>query len=148
MIRVYLDNCCFNRPFDDQTSLSVKLETEAKLFIQNKIKQKEFELVWSYILEQENDDNPFEDRKENILEWNEIAVLDISQNEEVLNKSEIYFNFGFKNKDSIHLACAEYAKSDYFITTDKGILKKAELVRELLKIMNPIDFINILEEFK
>lgn len=146
MIRVYLDNCCFNRPFDDQTSLSVKLETEAKLFIQNKIKQKEFELVWSYILEQENDDNPFEDRKENILEWNEIAVLDISENEEVLNKAEIYFNFGFKNKDSIHLACAEYAKSDYFITTDKGIIKKAELVRELLKIINPIDFINIMEE--
>jgi len=31
--RLYLDNCCFNRPFDNQKQLKIKLETEAKLFI-------------------------------------------------------------------------------------------------------------------
>ena len=29
-MRVYLDNCCYNRPFDEQTQLKVRLETEAK----------------------------------------------------------------------------------------------------------------------
>ena len=33
-MRVYLDNCCYNRPFDEQTQPSVRLETEAKLLIQ------------------------------------------------------------------------------------------------------------------
>ena len=33
-MRVYLDNCCYNRPFDDQSQLKVRLETEAKLFVQ------------------------------------------------------------------------------------------------------------------
>ncbi len=33
-MRVYLDNCCYNRPFDDQAQPSVRLETEAKLLIQ------------------------------------------------------------------------------------------------------------------
>jgi len=33
-MRIYLDNCCYNRPFDDQNQLSVRLETEAKLAIQ------------------------------------------------------------------------------------------------------------------
>ena len=33
-MRVYLDNCCYNRPFDDQDQLKVRLETEAKLRIQ------------------------------------------------------------------------------------------------------------------
>jgi hypothetical protein len=33
-LRLYLDNCAFNRPFDDQNQLKIKLETEAKLFIQ------------------------------------------------------------------------------------------------------------------
>ena len=28
--RLYLDNCCFNRPYDDQSSLPVYLETQAK----------------------------------------------------------------------------------------------------------------------
>ena len=26
-MKVYLDNCCYNRPYDDQNSLSVSLET-------------------------------------------------------------------------------------------------------------------------
>lgn len=43
-MRVYLDNCCFNRPFDDQTSLIVQFETDAKLRIQELIKQKEKEI--------------------------------------------------------------------------------------------------------
>ena len=33
-MRVYLDNCCYNRPFDHQDQLRVRLETEAKLRIQ------------------------------------------------------------------------------------------------------------------
>ncbi|MDR2716284.1 MAG: hypothetical protein LBB46_06020 [Coriobacteriaceae bacterium] len=36
-MRIYLDNCCFNRPFDDQKQIKVKLETEAKLSIQRQI---------------------------------------------------------------------------------------------------------------
>jgi hypothetical protein len=34
---VYLDKCCFNRPFDDQKQLRIRLEAVAKLGIQEKI---------------------------------------------------------------------------------------------------------------
>jgi len=37
MMRVYLDNCCFNRPFDDQSQARIRLEAEAKLEIQQRI---------------------------------------------------------------------------------------------------------------
>lgn len=33
-MRVYLDNCCYNRPFDEQSQAAIKLESEAKLLIQ------------------------------------------------------------------------------------------------------------------
>ena len=46
-MRVYLDNCCFNRPFDDQTPLSIRLETEAKLYVQDQIKNGALSLGWS-----------------------------------------------------------------------------------------------------
>jgi hypothetical protein len=39
-IKVYLDNCCFNRPYDDQTQLRIELETKAKLYIQQQIIEK------------------------------------------------------------------------------------------------------------
>ena len=59
-MRIYLDNCCFNRPFDNQNQLKIHLETQAKLYIQAQIKQGIYDLVWSYILEYENQMNPFE----------------------------------------------------------------------------------------
>ncbi len=34
---IYLDNCCFNRPFDDQKQIRIRIETEAKLYIQGEI---------------------------------------------------------------------------------------------------------------
>ena len=30
-MRVYLDNCCHNRPFDEQSQLRIRLETEARM---------------------------------------------------------------------------------------------------------------------
>lgn len=65
-MRIYLDNCCFNRPFDDQSQIRIMLEAEAKLRIQDDILGKKFELVWSYILEAENTANPFEERRKAI----------------------------------------------------------------------------------
>ena len=32
-MRIYLDNCCYNRPFDEQTQLRVRLETVMKISI-------------------------------------------------------------------------------------------------------------------
>jgi hypothetical protein len=32
--KIYLDMCSYNRPFDDQEQMKVRLETEAKLYIQ------------------------------------------------------------------------------------------------------------------
>ena len=56
-LKVYLDNCCFNRPFDDQMHIRIRIETEAKLYIQLKIVQRDFLLTWSYILDYENSMN-------------------------------------------------------------------------------------------
>jgi hypothetical protein len=60
-MKVYLDNCCFNRPFDDQSSFVIRLETEAKLYLQGLIRQGELDLVWSFMLDNENGANPFEE---------------------------------------------------------------------------------------
>jgi hypothetical protein len=54
-MRIYLDNCCFNRPYDDQSSITISLETQAKLYIQNLIHQGKIEMVTSYMLMYETD---------------------------------------------------------------------------------------------
>lgn len=56
-MRIYLDNCCYNRPYDDQSQIRISLETQAKLYIQDMIKRGQLELVTSYVLEFENSNN-------------------------------------------------------------------------------------------
>ena len=52
---------------------------------------------------------------------------------------------GFGKKDALHIACAFKSNADFFITVDKGIIRKANLVNDL-KIVNPINFISYLED--
>jgi len=140
-LRIYLDNCSFNRPYDDQAYLLVQLETEAKLFIQQAILRQTFELVWSYMLDYENAANPYNNRKQAIEKWKKIAILDIDASESVLNCGKKIMLKGIRNKDALHIACAIEGKCDYFLTTDKKILRTA--FDEIL-VTNPIDFIKIL----
>jgi hypothetical protein len=48
--------------------MRIKLETEAKLFIQEKIIIEKLQLIWSHILEHENMQNPFVERRKAIIE--------------------------------------------------------------------------------
>lgn len=137
-MKIYLDNCCFNRPFDDQTQLKIYLESQAKLFIQHQIISKEYKLVWSFILEYENSKNPYEIRKSTIIKWKGIAAEVVLQNEEIIKFAEKLNTMGIKSKDALHLACAIFSNSDYFITTDRRLLS---LKIEGIKVINPIDFI-------
>jgi len=141
IFRLYLDNCCFNRPYDDQTFFLVHLETEAKLFIQQAILHKTFELVWSYILDFENAANPYHNRKQAIAKWKKIAVLDVSASEKVVNCAKKIMLKGIKKKDALHIACAIEGKCDYFLTTDKKLLNTA--FDEII-VLSPIDFIKAL----
>jgi len=136
--RLYLDNCCFNRPYDDQTNLNIHLEAEAKLFIQNEILENKYELVWSFMMDYEISANPFYDRQLAFMKWKNIAVLDIDPTEKILLKSKEIMQKNIKQKDALHIACAINAECDYFLTTDRKVLNKN--ISEI-KLINPLDFI-------
>lgn len=139
-MRVYLDNCCYNRPFDDQKQLRVRLEAEAKLGVQEMILSKNVELAWSYVLDFENELNPFEQRKMVVRQWRTYAVADTDETEEIIEKAERLHQMGIKGKDALHLACAIALRCDYFLTTDDYLIKKAVGTSEI-KVTDPITFI-------
>lgn len=123
-MRIYLDNCCFNRPFDNQSNIRVKLETDAKLHVQLLIREGKLELAWSYILDFENDANPFLERKYTIEKWRQLSIVDVIENNNILSKAAIFVKKGIRSKDALHLASAIEAKCEYFLTTDDLIHKK------------------------
>ena len=89
-MRIYLDHCAYNRPFDDQSNIKIQLETYAKLYIQDQIKQGSFDLVWSYMLDFENRNNPYEDKRNSIQAWKDIAVYNCKSSREILEKGKEY----------------------------------------------------------
>jgi predicted nucleic acid-binding protein len=147
MLKVYLDNCVFNRPFDDQSQIRIKLETEAKFYIQAQIKQRRVVLVWSYILDLENAHNPFAERQRAIAQWQTLAQIDISETATVLQTAHSVQALGLKSKDALHIACAIEAAADYFVTTDDLIIKKLRGFSKI-RVVNPLDFVKCVEDME
>ncbi len=108
-----MDNCCFNRPFDSQAQVRIRLETEAKLRIQERIVAGEIELAWSYMIDYENAANPFEERRTAISLWRRQAVVDVSEAPTVLANAKSLVALGLHGKDALHVACAVEARCDY-----------------------------------
>lgn len=144
-MRIYLDNCCLNRPFDDQSNMKIRLEAEAVLFIQGKIAVHEIELAWSYIIDYENSLNPFDEKQSAIDDLKTFKTIDTNETGTILKNAAIIQELGLKTFDALHVACAIETGCDYFLSTDYPILKKLGGFAKI-KVTNPIELIRILEE--
>lgn len=139
-MRIYLDNCCYNRPFDPQTDLRISLETMAKLKVQSLMRSGEIEYVWSDALDYELSRSPNFQEPDMISPWQDGAVAHVETDDPLIERGEEISSLGLKAMDSLHVASAEAASCDWFLTTDKGILKKVRMLGPM-RIANPIDFV-------
>ena len=140
-MRIYLDNCCYNRPYDDQSQLKINIEAQSKLEIQQQIRDGKLELASSYILELENRVNPFEMKKKSIQSFiGTYTKVYVSSNmdAEVRKKAAEIMKSGVKLMDACHVACAILAGCQVFMTTDKRLLNYQT---NEVRIINPVIFI-------
>jgi hypothetical protein len=139
-VRVYLDNCCCNRPVDDQPQTRVRLEAEAKLCIQEHLREGTLELAWSFILDFENTANPFEERRITIRRWRQSATIDVEETTTIPQEANALVEWGLKAKDALHIACAIAGECPYFLTTDDEILRRGKDVRGIT-VLDPTAFV-------
>jgi hypothetical protein len=139
-MRIYLDQCAYNRPFDDQSNIRNQLETTAKLYIQEQIRQGKYDLVWSYMSDLENGNNPNLENKNSIQLWENVAKYKCKSSENILAKGKQIEQNKIRPNDALHIACAIESQCKYFITTDDGLINKG--LNEII-IINPIDFTRI-----
>lgn len=144
MISVYFDNCCYHRPYDDQDQLKVHLETEAKMHIQKMITDKQIYLVYSFISEYENSQNPNTNNSRTIANFfkNAVTYVDISYKAEIRTEAIEIMKTGVKEMDALQLASAIAGEANYFLTVDKRLLKYQT---DKIQIMNPMEFVSTME---
>ena len=138
---IYLDNCCYNRPFDDQTQERIHLESEVILAVLKMGQMKQAVIAGSDILELEMRRMQDENKKRKVLDLYRVAGMHIPYTEKIKKRSvEIMSVSKIRTFDSLHIASAEEANADIFLTTDDKLEKMAEKLKLGTRVVNPLRF--------
>lgn len=142
----YLDACCLNRPFDDQTQDRIRIEAESVIILLKISLTGKIKLVGSDVLKHEISKTPDPVRKSQLLSLSKYISKFYSLNDVMIELAHKLQKSGFGAFDSLHIAVAEKSGVDIFITTDDKILKLYRRNPGLLniRIENPA---NIVREF-
>ncbi len=139
-MNIYLDVCCLNRPFDDQTQDRIHLEAEAVLAIIRRVENGSWQWVSSDAVAYEISNTPNEERRERLCSLESLATESIELTDTILQHAEAIQSLGFTSYDALHLAFASSVSVDAFLSTDDKLLKRAKRCPEEIKItvVNPL----------
>ncbi|MHA1156493.1 MAG: PIN domain-containing protein [Candidatus Heimdallarchaeota archaeon] len=143
-MRIYLDVCCLYRPFDDQTQDIIHLESEAILVILQNCEEEDsdWQLVNSDIIKYEISNTPNNIRKQKATKIMELAKEYITLDKEIIFNAKRIEQQSIDPVDALHIASAEIAKVDVFLSTDKELIKKASKSGIVnIKVENPIKWL-------
>lgn len=140
---IYLDVCCFNRPFDVQEQERIMLETEAISLILERCETEEWELLTSEVIDVELAQIIDPERKQAIEILTSIAKSKVKLNETIQNRAIVLQSLGIKFFDALHIACAEVGKANVMLTVDYRLLRKtANYQRRLAtRVANPVTWL-------
>lgn len=149
MLTVYLDNCCYNRPFDDRRYIKNYLEREAVLLVMQKAFDGEFEIIGSDAVEREMAMISNPEKKEDVKGlYSAVTRGMVNLNESIVQRAkDIMSQSNIKAFDSLHLAAAE-ASADYLLTTDIKFAKACRNLELGIVVKNPVDFVLEANEYE
>jgi hypothetical protein len=137
---VYLDVCCLKRPFDDQRSTRIQLETAAVAALVDQAEREGIRLVRSPAHTLENDRNPREDRRLAASIWLGAARIEVPFSDRAIARARRLQGLGFGVLDALHTAYAEEAGARWLATTDDRLVASGQRHRDAIgvEIVNPI----------
>ena len=145
-MKLYCDMNVYNRCFDDQSQLRIKLETAAVEGIFALAELGKLTVVWSFMLDYETSLNPHEERREGVQLLSGLCKDTINPSSRLVALARnIIKRSKMKPRDAVHLACAEVGGCDCFITCDDdliSIFQRSKRRFDLkVKAINPVEFI-------
>jgi predicted nucleic acid-binding protein len=141
-MRLYLDSCCYNRPYDDQAQEKIHMEGEAVLAIIGKSKQIDDEIIGSSALDLEIERiNDIEKKVKVKYFYDQTITTKVSYSTAIFKRvQELSEQTGIRTLDRFHLAFAENANVDILLTTDNKFEKAVSKLNLKLKVINPLKY--------
>lgn len=144
-MRIYLDMSCLNRPFDDQTQLRIRLESETIIFILQNFNLPQWEWISSEILQLEIEHIPVVEMREHLLLLASRAHQVVRLQQKEAKRAQQLKRMGLNAFDALHLACAESGNADIFLTSDQKLLEQATKIDKInLSVVNPLWLLEVL----
>jgi len=143
-VKVYLDSCVYNRPFDDyQTDGRIFIEAMAFYIILHWVENGHIKLINSDALIYENEQISDIERKRRVKTYLYKADHFVELSEKIIERAEEINGYGFRSIDALHIAMAEQGSAEYFITCDDGIIRKGKVVQDKLtvKVCGVLEFL-------
>jgi predicted nucleic acid-binding protein len=141
-MKIYLDNCTLQRPFDDQSQSRIKIESEAVLEIIHAIEIGKIELISSEILEYELEISKQPLRIEFGKKILSLATQTITLQEHHRELANNFSNYGVKAIDALHLAVAHDTKAHFLSTCDDRFISASKRIDNLnCHLTNPTQFV-------
>ena len=140
-MKIYMDVCSYNRPFDNQEQDRIYLEAEAVLSILNYCHKGGWTLIGSNIIDFEVSKMANPSKKEKVMELCSIASEKVVATSEIEKRAVEIQQIGIKPFDSFHIALAESAGADIFLTTDDKLIKLSNKILLNVKVENPLNWI-------
>lgn len=145
-MRVYLDNCCLSRPFDDPSQVRIALEAEAVAAVLTLCESGGWILVSSDAVEFEVSQTADGSRRAWLNEVLLSAADHIAIDEPIVARAAELESRGFKNMDAIHVSLAEAVGADRLVTCDDQFLKVAKKQTDLkTRIVSSLELVQELE---
>jgi predicted nucleic acid-binding protein len=143
MIKIYLDVCCLNRPFDDQSQDRIHLEAEAVLLILKHVESGDWEWVGSNVMAYEIAQTPDSERRNRVNQLAAYAPETVRVGPDEVRRGQELEKSGFQSMDALHIACAESGNANTFLTTDDRLLRQALRLKKQLRVRveNPLDWL-------
>jgi predicted nucleic acid-binding protein len=140
---LYLDACCLNRPFDDQTQRRIKSESDAILQILQKVDSGLHQLCDSAALRAENSQNPNLERRNYVEVLLNQGTVHVTHEPTMDQRVTDLCQHGFRPMDAYHVACAEAGGCHWLVTCDDRFLKKAARAAGIIRVavINPVSLI-------
>lgn len=142
MLKLYLDNCCYSRPFDDLQQEKNNLEAQAIKIIINKYYNNEFKIYTSdaLVFEIKNIKNIIK-REKVLYVYNKLNLTNIEFSNKIIKRAYEIRTYNIKDMDALHIAYAESLDIDYLITTDRQMINASSRANLKIKVINPINFV-------
>ena len=142
-MKIYLDSCCYNRPFDDQSQPRIREETDAITEIIARTKSGDGIILGSSILKIEIGKIVDRQNFDAVMDFYDDAVIEtIHATPEISTRAlEIISQANIGNMDALHLSSAEFGDAEIFLTTDDKLIKACKNLSLKMEVLNPVHYL-------